>query len=750
MAEVDINPSFGAELKDGFKTVNAWVGNGILWLDDIQQFYRERSVIEKEYAGKLSALAKKYFEKKARKSSSMSVGDTPTVTPGSLESASMTTWTVQLTTLEQRAAEHDRFSTQLVGHVADVLKALQMRYEDLRKAHTEYAAKLEKERDASYADLRKTKGKYDSVCQEVENRRKKTDSAFDYGKSKATVAFQQQQAEMHNVKNTYIININVTNRQKERYYNEYVPELLDSMQGLSETRVAKLNSIWSLAARIEHEVMTRSTSYLDHLSSEIPRNNPALDSMMFVRHNAAPWAEPGDAVFEPSPVWHDDSSIMTDETAKNFLRNVLTKSKGQLSDLRRDIDRQKREIEGARRVRSNIREGKDNRDEVEVVRAIFTLQENLHEVQRQLVTAETEITTITNVVGDVSIGARNHDFKGETFKIPTNCDFCGERIWGLSAKGFTCRDCGFTCHSKCQMKAPADCPGEQSKEDKKRLKTERQEAAHVLDGSRTNGSVSASPSVPELPGNMPGVSRTGTVTSLNTLSSGYSAQGQRSVSTSSVVPEMEGDTPASSMVEKDSTVKASKPAAGRRRILAPPPTAYAGDSGGDGASDRQQKGKMMYAYVANGEGEISVQEGDPVVLVGPDDGSGWTKIKCNLSTGLVPTSYIDLHPQPPSAVSAMLAAPERPGSAYSNSSASLTSSAPAAKKKGPVVAPRRGAKKLKYAEALYDYESRSEAEHSIAEGERFVLISKDSGDGWADVEKGGVVKSVPANYIQEM
>lgn len=56
-----------------------------MWLDEIQQFYRERSAVEKEYAGKLGALAKKYFEKKARKSSSLSVGDTPTVTPGSLE-----------------------------------------------------------------------------------------------------------------------------------------------------------------------------------------------------------------------------------------------------------------------------------------------------------------------------------------------------------------------------------------------------------------------------------------------------------------------------------------------------------------------------------------------------------------------------------------------------------------------------------------------------------------------------------------
>lgn len=61
------------------------MGNSILWLDDIQQFYRERSAIEKEYSAKLNGLAKKYYEKKSKKSSSLSVGDTPAMTPGSLE-----------------------------------------------------------------------------------------------------------------------------------------------------------------------------------------------------------------------------------------------------------------------------------------------------------------------------------------------------------------------------------------------------------------------------------------------------------------------------------------------------------------------------------------------------------------------------------------------------------------------------------------------------------------------------------------
>jgi hypothetical protein len=70
------------------------------------------------------------------------------------------------------------------------------------------------------------------------------------------------------------------------------------------------------------------------------------------------------------------------------------------------------------------------------------------------------------------------------------------------------------------------------------------------------------------------------------------------------------------------------------------------------------------------------------------------------------------------------------------------------KKQGPVVAPRRGAKKLKYVEALYEYAAQSDAEHNMVEGERFVLIKEDPGDGWAEVEKNGITKSVPANYVQ--
>ncbi|KAK3360108.1 hypothetical protein B0T25DRAFT_534770 [Lasiosphaeria hispida] len=735
MAAVDVAPTFGTELKDGFRPANAWVANGIAWLDDIQAFYRERSVIEKEYSARLNALAKKYFEKKSKKSSSLSVGDTPTMTPGSLESASLTTWTTHLTILEARANEHEQYGNDLVTKVAEPLKYVATRFEELRKRHVEYAEKLEKERDASYTDLRKVKTKYDTVCQEVESKRKKSESSFD--KAKAQSAFQQQILEMNNVKNSYLISITVTNKQKEKYYHEYVPELLDSLQDLSEFRTLKLNALWTLASQLEANMLRQSSGQIDHLAQEITRNQPHLDSLMFMSHNVGGFQEPPDKAFEPSPVWHDDDTMVVDETAKIYLRNVLNKSKSQLGDLRREVDRKRREVDAMKLVKERIRDGTEQKDEVTVVSQIFMMQEDLHQVDRKRLTAEVETSTITSAVGDVTLGAKNHNFKSQTFKIPTNCDLCGERIWGLSAKGFDCRDCGYTCHSKCEMKVPAECPGEQTKEERKKLKQERQEAANSL--LKPGGK-------PDHVAELPDITRSNT---MNSLSSGYAASAQRSLAGPISPTAEEGQPP-------ELPPASSRPPLKKNRIVAPPPAAYVSELPGSipngGAAvggGGEQKAKMLYTFKAGADGELSVPEGRELVVLEPDTGSGWVRVRAGFEEGLVPTSYVETISSPSALAPQHTGQSARPASTYSNSGSSIggTSATPSIKKKGPAVAPRRGAKKLKYVEAMYEYAAQSEAEHSMAEGERFVLIKEDQGDGWAEVEKGGVTKSVPASYV---
>lgn len=386
-----------------------------------------------------------------------------------------------------------------------------------------------------------------------------------------------------------------------------------------------MNSLWSFAVKLETGTLSRSTDYLNHLSAEIPRNEPRLDSLMFVRHNVTQWQEPLDLAFEPSPVWLDDSAMAVDETAKTYLRNVLGKSKIQLAEVKQEVDRRRREVEAIKRIRQNIRAGTDKRDEVELVRAMFSMQEDLHESERKGLTAEVESYTITSAVGDVSLGAQNHSFKSQTFKIPTNCDLCGDRIWGLSAKGFDCRDCGYTCHGKCELKVPASCPGELSKDERKKVKNERQQAFN-------NAHAHSNGEPPDDVTELPAMSRSST---LNSLSSGYAASANRSLSglpartpNEETSPERNVPRPA---ISKPNTMR-------KNRIVAPPPAQYISEMPADESNGRtssfasnpiEQRGKMLYAYKANGAGEISVSEGDEVTIVEPDGNQPCSSLRFN-------------------------------------------------------------------------------------------------------------------------
>lgn len=491
--------------------------------------------------------------------------------------------------------------------------------------------------------------------------------------------------------------------------------------------------------------MTRSTQLLEHLSTEIPRNNPVLDSMMFVRHNAIQWQDPPDFVFEPSPVWLDDDTMASDPQSKTFLMNILSKSKSSLGPLQKECEAKRREVEGAKRVRQLIREGKDKRDEVEVVRAQFHNQEVLHHAERRRVTAEVEVSTITSAVGDISVGARNHTFKNQTYKIPTSCDLCGDRLWGLNAKGLSCEECGLTCHTKCELKVPADCPGELNKEQKKAIKAERQAAAQAqtaapppASNGHSNGNVDRTASL----------QRSDTIGSMNTLSSGYAASANRSVSGMTVRSSEESHATA------PTTISQSTSAAGRHRVMAPPPTSYVNPNG-NGSAPEEQKGKMLYAYQANGDGEISISEGQDFTVVEPDDGTGWIKIKPSsfgMPAGLVPSSYAELSaPAPPS----KSPVDDRPVSmAASTSTTSLagsdTPSVGKAKKQGPAVAPRRGAKKVKHVEAMYTYQASGPGEVDMEEGEKMVLVLADQGDGWVEVESKAGKGIVPATWVKDV
>jgi len=53
--------------------------------------------------------------------------------------------------------------------------------------------------------------------------------------------------------------------------------------------------------------------------------------------------------------------------------------------------------------------------------------------------AESQISTIAEGLGGDALSGIAHVFHKSSFTIPTTCDYCSEKIWGLSRQGFTCK-----------------------------------------------------------------------------------------------------------------------------------------------------------------------------------------------------------------------------------------------------------------------------------------------------------------------
>lgn len=354
----------------------------------------------------------------------------------------------------------------------------------------------------------------------------------------------------------------------------------------------------------------------------------------------------------------------------------------------------------------------------------------------KLLRFEVEVEGITSLVGDLTRGTQAHSFKTVSFKIPGTCDLCFEKIWGISATGSKCTDCGYTCHAKCEMKVPAACPGVLDKAAKKKLKEENRAAA-----ASSNGLDSS-----ELD-----LTRSNTINSIN------------SAKTPSV-----------------SSTSGSGPV---RRVIAPPPAHYAiappdspttpTASIAPSHDSAAELGKMLYPFAGDGPDQLNVSEGIQVTIL-EDDGAWMTVRTSTGAEGIVPTSYVERIASAPPAPAFEL--PARPVSRPVELPAREDSPSPPPPaqpprherrilapppmmgggkvgKRGPPPPVRpRGASKRKdpKIKALYSYEPQGDDEIEMQAGEEFVVVERDVG-GWVKVRtESGHEGLVPGTYVEDV
>lgn len=605
--------SIGNDLKDSFKPTSKWVNNGINWINDIEEFYRERATIEKEYASKLLELCKKHFEKKAKNSTLLSVGDEPQITPGSLESASLVLWNEVLTQTEAIAEEKVLFSREINTKLGDNFLLLKNKTGRIAKQIESIDEYLVSEKTKTEDEVNKAKKQYDSLCESTESARQKTEKS---SSEKHQQKLQEKEVAMNIGKNEYLIKINIANRLKDKYFYQDVPELLDYFQELNESRVGLLNKLLKNASIIERNSNDRIKEKLHIIDSTIDQNNPKLDVAMFIKHNAFDWKEPQDFYFIPCAIWHDDESLITKEPELTELKrrlNVCSSDIAKYEDLCIESKQSLEELTASRKAElANLTLKFDTK----LNNSLLLLQRFL-KTDSERIKNEVEIEVIQNFAGDKDLSyVEVREKKKSKFGF-----LRGKKHSSSSSGGAVANDNSSDTHSLHTVKSG----------------TSQKSHAGLFSLRRNRGQSNAS--------------------SASTGPKGkalyqYDATGDDEASISpgeqfDVVDEDDGS--GWTMIRTNQGNEGLVPTA-YIEVTMGAPSAPSVNSGGKkkGPSVAPKRGakrvqyvEALYDYQADGDDELTITAGDKIALIQADtDGSGWTEGELNGVTGMFPTSYV--------------------------------------------------------------------------------------------------------------
>lgn len=629
--------SIGNELKDSYKTTYAWVAANIKWLKEIEQFYNQRAKIEKEYSDKLKALSSEFLNKTSSSTVLLSVGETPTVTPGSVEIASVVTWNDLLAQTESISSDHGKLSNDFEKKIAAQINGLNVKLDLTLTKINGFNNDLENKRKGANDDLEKAKKHYDDSCQTMEmTRNKVTKSNNDRNKRK----LDEKQLEMNIAKNDYLIKINQANRIKDKYFFQDVPEVVDLLQDLNEAKILLLNEIWQSANNVEISFSDQIKKRLVKSNDVISQNKPSLSTAMFIKHNAKNWQEPKDFQYVPSPIWHEDETFTV--PSESEVQDLRIKLKQAENDYKRLDDSTKSELSklsGFNKLKQSLKEdietngglNKNGLKFYENLKNYLNVISSfvLHETTK--LQAEVTVESIQNNVPDeYDLSTTNIDLnqkKKKSGKLFSK--FRGLNILGENSNNGS--------QSKGGNNGGISLFGSSHSHNKKNV--------HATDGSEETDDSTSILSSETADTAISAANRTTGNNNGNKVLYAYQEQDTDEISIS-VGDQIE-------LVSADSGsgwTKIHNIASGRTGLV---PTTYIK------ISSKERKGgappsvppprrrttlptrtlTAAFDYAAQDTDELSLSVGDVIKVIKNDDGSGWTFGEVNGQKGLVPTSY---------------------------------------------------------------------------------------------------------------
>ncbi|KAJ7195463.1 hypothetical protein GGX14DRAFT_676626 [Mycena pura] len=609
--------TFGRALPDQVDRISSLFDAHLHLLVEVRELYRDRAAVEREYAAKLQTLTKRATEKRAKLVPALVVGDEPTKATDDTTLAQNTlnaAFNEIISSMANTAQDHVNLADALTRQVVDALKGVERNKEELKKKEISFYQKLLAERDRLYAD----RVKYDDECSEVESvRQKQVRASDDRHADRAAKQAEQQRIDMLNSKNVYLISTAIANSVKDKFYNEDLPALEDVRLVV---RFVKILS-HSQAMQMTHLDVLKSR--LAGVEAALGQVNPTKDQELFIEYNIRPFQPPGDWNIEPAP--------------KVFLQNKLNRARAKLQELTPVL-------EGKRAEQDRLRDVFWAYEADHSLGNANDISENFLDANHQAIAyatsdciLNTEIAAISGAIGDDEGEQMQHSFKSSSFSIPTQCGYCKSSIWGLSKQGKTCRACGLSVHSKCELKVPADC--KQSEPGRK--------SGSTLSKSATTASRTAIPPTPSAFVQPAEEAYEETYQSARVLFEFTpTSEFELAVAEGAVVQVLEPD-------DGSGWVKVSD---GQNAGLVPATYLEYGDTDADAGhlTDRWNvynhvhSVRAVYAYVAQGADEIRLDEGELVELTsGPNGGQHygegwWEGINSAGQTGIFPSNYVEM------------------------------------------------------------------------------------------------------------
>ncbi|KAF9573211.1 hypothetical protein EC968_008849 [Mortierella alpina] len=605
--------------QDQIPTINQHLVSGIAFLNEFRDFCKERANIERDYAHRIETLVRKYQHKKEKKTNQNGVPASP-IEPDfesgfADETTSSKAWTSILNDTEALSRDRQIYAEALISRVYDPLKVLATKKDDARKRHVQFAQKLLSERDKSAQERDKAKSRYDTSCEEVENSKQKQERAYD-------------------------------EKNQERLKRSYYQDILDmnnnkNMQALDESRIEGLKGVWEGYIGLESKLVADAQVHLDSMLHAVRAIDASIDSAVFVRTHKTPWTAPADQPFESSSTFNDTEELVVDDNARVFLSNKLMKLRRKQAQTTVDINTRVKDLEGLSNLKEAYRGNASLGDPEEVQENILETSRSITLLQTMSALYETEINAIVQTMGETGVQNQPHDFKAASFTIPTSCDYCQSTIWGIAKQGFTCRDCGYNCHSKCEMKVPPNCSNV-----KGGAKAQRNSVIIPSSTFSTMSSLPADLAPPATP--ISELSKRASTSFRESASSSsvnqvqahviydYEATspGELTVTAGDVVTVVEGDDGSGWVTcQKSGSVSGLVPAAYIEI-----------EQFYEAASEAAplQQVRVLYDYDAQSDLELTIKQGDVLVLTSTDCSEGWWEGTLRGVTAQFPASYVEL------------------------------------------------------------------------------------------------------------